>query len=271
MKKKLIVVADDFGFSEAYNYGVIKAYKEGIVTVASLMSNMAAAKHAVDLAKEYPGLCLAQHTNFVQGFPVSKAEEVPSMVDETCEFYRSYQWAPVGFNAADKCKGTVVVSYEDAKKETIAQLNRFKELVGEYPIHFEGHSVITPNIEKAFNEVSEEYHLHCMTTKEENDDFYYAHELVYGEKGEFYINAIQSPQGQKVEDFINSNGYGLLESPYEYNVMHFHPGYLDAYVIDHTSLTIQRCRDLQVLTSPQVKEWIKAHDIELVNFNALRK
>lgn len=236
MKKKLIVVADDFGFSEAYNYGVIKAYKEGIVTVASLMSNMAAAKHAVDLAKEYPGLCLAQHTNFVQGFPVSKAEEVPSMVDETGEFYRSYQWAPVGFNAAAKCKGTVVVSYE-----------------------------------KAFNEVSEEYHLHCMTTKEENDDFYYAHELVYGEKGEFYINAIQSPQGQKVEDFINSNGYGLLESPYEYNVMHFHPGYLDAYVLDHTSLTIQRCRDLQVLTSPQVREWIKAHDIELVNFNALRK
>ena len=39
MKKKLIVVADDFGFSEAYNYGVIKAYKEGIVTVLSLMSN----------------------------------------------------------------------------------------------------------------------------------------------------------------------------------------------------------------------------------------
>lgn len=27
MSKKLIVVADDFGFSEAYNYGVIKAYR----------------------------------------------------------------------------------------------------------------------------------------------------------------------------------------------------------------------------------------------------
>ena len=36
MKKKLIVVADDFGFSEAYNYGALKAYKEGIVTVLSL-------------------------------------------------------------------------------------------------------------------------------------------------------------------------------------------------------------------------------------------
>lgn len=42
MSKKLIVVADDFGFSEAYNYGVIKAYKEGVVCTLSLMSNMAA-------------------------------------------------------------------------------------------------------------------------------------------------------------------------------------------------------------------------------------
>ena len=46
MSKKLIVAADDFGFSEAYNYGVIKAYKEGVVFTLSLMSNMAAAPHA---------------------------------------------------------------------------------------------------------------------------------------------------------------------------------------------------------------------------------
>lgn len=49
MSKKLIVVADDFGFSEAYNYGVIKAYKEGVVCTLSLMSNMAAVPHAVKL------------------------------------------------------------------------------------------------------------------------------------------------------------------------------------------------------------------------------
>lgn len=30
--KKLIIVADDFGFSEAYNLGVIKAHVAGVVT-----------------------------------------------------------------------------------------------------------------------------------------------------------------------------------------------------------------------------------------------
>jgi predicted glycoside hydrolase/deacetylase ChbG (UPF0249 family) len=70
--KKLIVVADDFGLSEAYSIGAVKAYKEGIVTVLSLMSNMETAKFAVDLRnKECPEAPLAQHTNFVQGKPVS--------------------------------------------------------------------------------------------------------------------------------------------------------------------------------------------------------
>ena len=72
MSKKLIVVADDFGFSEAYNYGVIKAYKEGVVCTLSLMSNMAAVPHAVKLwQSECPEVPLVQHTNFVQYRPVS--------------------------------------------------------------------------------------------------------------------------------------------------------------------------------------------------------
>lgn len=76
MSKKLIVVADDFGFSEAYNYGVIKAYKEGVVCTLSLMSNMAAVPHAVKLwQSECPEVPLVQHTNFVQYRPVSAPEK----------------------------------------------------------------------------------------------------------------------------------------------------------------------------------------------------
>lgn len=93
MSKKLIVVADDFGFSEAYNYGVIKAYKEGVVCTLSLMSNMAAVPHAVKLwQSECPEVPLVQHTNFVQYRPVSAPEKVPTLVNEEGMFYRSYLW-----------------------------------------------------------------------------------------------------------------------------------------------------------------------------------
>lgn len=120
MSKKLIVVADDFGFSEAYNYGVIKAYKEGVVCTLSLMSNMAAAPHAVKLwQSECPEVPLVQHTNFVQYRPVSAPEKVPTLVNEEGMFYRSYLWKSENPNDA-KCKGEVYPSYEDLYTETMA-------------------------------------------------------------------------------------------------------------------------------------------------------
>jgi Uncharacterized protein conserved in bacteria len=270
MSKKLIVVADDFGFSEAYSLGALKAYKEGIVTVLSLMSNMDAAEFAVNLAKkEAPEVCLAQHTNFVQGKPVAK--DVPSMTDEYGYLYRSSQWAPSKEWSPEsalgsKLKGTVVVSYEDIYKETMAQLNRFKELVGAYPVHFEGHSVGTPDIKKAFRTIGKELGIHNMYQEAEDDKMYYAHELALSNSK--YIEILHT--GFTAEDFM-ADVCGILSSPYEYNVLHFHPGYLDAYVIDNTSLTIPRVRDLQTLTDPRVKQWLKDNDVELVDFNAIYK
>ena len=262
--KKLIVVADDFGLSEAYSIGAVKAYKEGIVTVLSLMSNMETAKFAVDLRnKECPEAPLAQHTNFVQGKPVSN--NVKSMVDENGYFYRSTMWKsdhPMG----EKGKGTIVPSFEDAKRETIAQLERHKELTGSYPNHFEGHSMGNENTQHAFRKIMKEKRIHGMCQEEEDELLYYGHELIMG--NEAYMKALHI--GITAEQFMDDI-CGILSSPYEYNIVHFHPGYLDAYVIDHSTLTIPRVRDVQTLTDPRVKKWIDQNNIELVDFGALYK
>lgn len=55
--KKLIVNADDFGVTSSVNKGVIKAFKEGIVTSTSLMVGRQAAKEAAKLAEENSRLC----------------------------------------------------------------------------------------------------------------------------------------------------------------------------------------------------------------------
>ena len=52
-------------------------------------------------------------------------------------------------------------------------------------------------------------------------------------------------------------------------MLHFHPGYLDAYLLDNTSLTTPRCRDLETLCDPRVREWLDVHEIELVDFSAV--
>lgn len=267
MRKKLIVSADDFGFSEAYNYGAVKGYQEGIITVLSLMSNMASASHGVNLAKrEVPKANLVLHTNFVQGKPVSEPEHIRSLVNEKGQFYRSYEWK--GDDPSDKkCIGDIVVTVEDCYKETVAQINRFRELTGYYPNHFEGHSVINKNISAAFHQAAMEFHIHCMTEPEvETEKWHPVHEIMTGNP--LFMEILD--RGLRPED-IYEDRFGILNSPYEYNIIHLHPGYVDAYILDNSSLTTARCRDLQTACDPGVKQWLLDHDIELVDFSSIYK
>jgi predicted glycoside hydrolase/deacetylase ChbG (UPF0249 family) len=61
--KKLIVTADDFGIAPGVNQAIVRAYREGIVTSASLMVNGFAFESAVTLAKNNPGLDVGLHLN----------------------------------------------------------------------------------------------------------------------------------------------------------------------------------------------------------------
>lgn len=267
MSKKLIVSADDFGFSEGYNYGAVKAYREGIVTVLSLMSNMDAAPHGVKLAKqEIPDANLVLHTNFVQGRPAGNPDSIPSLVDEDGRFYRSFMWKRE--NEYDKkCVGEIVVTAEDCYKETVAQINRFQELTGHIPNHFEGHSVINKSICEAFHQAAMEFKIHCMTEPEvETERWYPVHEIMTANPLAMDI----LNRGCTPNDFFEDR-FGILASPFEFNIIHLHPGYVDAYVLDHSSLTTARCRDLQTACDPAVKQWLADHDVELVDFTSVYK
>jgi predicted glycoside hydrolase/deacetylase ChbG (UPF0249 family) len=61
MPKFLIVNADDLGASTGVNRGVFEAHRHGIVTSASLMVTGRAARDAVAMALDHPGLALGLH------------------------------------------------------------------------------------------------------------------------------------------------------------------------------------------------------------------
>lgn len=65
--KRLVVNADDFGFTKDVNEGILRGYLEGIVSSASLMANGAAFEHAVSLARSHPRLGIGCHLTLVQG------------------------------------------------------------------------------------------------------------------------------------------------------------------------------------------------------------
>ncbi|MBI5573142.1 MAG: ChbG/HpnK family deacetylase [Elusimicrobia bacterium] len=74
--KKLIVNADDFGYSEEINKGVIYAHTKGIVTSASLFVNKEFTEDAVRQAKENPGLGLGIHLDLDAFFEIDNKKGV---------------------------------------------------------------------------------------------------------------------------------------------------------------------------------------------------
>ena len=85
---KLIMRADDLGFSEAVNLGIYKAVKEGVITSVGMMTNMEHANHGYELVKDFD-IALGQHTNICAGRPLTDPKLIPSLVQENGEFCSS--------------------------------------------------------------------------------------------------------------------------------------------------------------------------------------
>ena len=76
----LIVNADDLGLSVAVSRGVERAYQAGLVTSATLMTNMPGFAEGVRVALENPGGGVGVHLNLIRGLPLSAPEEVAPLL-----------------------------------------------------------------------------------------------------------------------------------------------------------------------------------------------
>lgn len=70
--RRLIINADDFGFTQDVNAGIIEAYQLGILRSTTLMANGPAFDDAVRLAAENPGLDVGVHLALIGGESVSR-------------------------------------------------------------------------------------------------------------------------------------------------------------------------------------------------------
>ena len=77
--RRLIVNADDFGFTAGVNRAIVEAHTHGIVTSSTLMANGRAFEDAVRLAKSVPRLSVGCHVVLIDGEPVLDARLLPSI------------------------------------------------------------------------------------------------------------------------------------------------------------------------------------------------
>ena len=90
--KRLIVNADDFGFTRDVNQGIVEAHCNGILTATTLMATGAAFDDAVRLAKENPTLDIGCHLVLVgeSPFPMSIAGLVPAVLAGRIPIYDAF-------------------------------------------------------------------------------------------------------------------------------------------------------------------------------------
>jgi hopanoid biosynthesis associated protein HpnK len=77
--RRLIVNADDFGFTAGVNRAIVESHTRGIVTSSTLMANGRAFEDAVRLAKTVPQLSIGCHVVLIDGEPVLNAERLHSI------------------------------------------------------------------------------------------------------------------------------------------------------------------------------------------------
>ena len=80
--RRLIVNADDFGFTRGVNRAIVEAHTSGVVTSSTLMSNGPAFEHAAQMAKTVPNLSVGCHVVLLDGAPVLDTQNIRTLVSQ---------------------------------------------------------------------------------------------------------------------------------------------------------------------------------------------
>jgi predicted glycoside hydrolase/deacetylase ChbG (UPF0249 family) len=268
--KQLVVNADDFGFTPDVNQGIVEAHRGGILTATTLMANGAAFDDAVRLARENPTLDIGVHLVLVSGASVLTGRPLPASVPDM---------------VAASIRGRLR-PYDELR----AQVQRVVD-AGIVPTHLDTHkhTHLWPPVLEAVARLGREFGIPWVRRP-----------------FDFPLNAAPVPLSRR----IVSRGLGVLRGRFHRVLRehgcsttdHFagfqitglfrtedlvklmdvipqgstelmcHPGRCgEALMRARTRLKESRERELEALTSREVREAVERNGIELVNYAGLAK
>ena len=244
---KLLVRADDLGYSEAFNYGLARAVKSGIVRCVGVMPNMEWAEHGVRLL-DGTDVIFTVHANICQGKPLTDPKLIPSLVDENGYFKDKslYREAKEDF-----------VVLEEVVMEVEAQYLRLVELIGKKPFMVEAHAVPSANFNKALAIVGQKYGLATMG-------------FVPGRGPKIKDTVLKfsmdsgNPDYNPFESLKKAALQPMAED--EACMMVLHPGFVDEYVLTTSYITTQRALEVAMAINPEVPKWCEDNGVQLITY-----
>ena len=257
--KQLLIRADDLGYSYAVNLGIVRTVREGLVRSVGVMPNMPEAGRGLAwLRKTGMDIAIGQHTNVCLGTPCADPADIPSLVGPDGQFKSSRE-----FRASFK-EGVDFVDLDEACLEIEAQHTRFLELVGHEPDYFEVHAVQSANLNRAITEVAARHGL-----REQKASFDPAATITFGTTLVRMVSGDGLPSEEYDPwEFMRCTVEDMAEG--ESVVVVCHPGYLDSFILAHSSLTTNRAKDVDMLVDPAMRAWLEAREgLRLVDYRDL--
>ncbi len=272
---KLVIRADDVGYTDVCNIGTFKTLEQGISTSADVMLDTPGTEDALLRLGEMPWISVGWHTHF-WGTPILDPSEVPSLVEE--------DQGRIRFRKDLRCAEDVV--FEQALRECRTQIDKCVRFLGRAPDV--GMAMGNSSMDQAIRQVCSEYGIAIdfaaqrmtfpgMGEPPKVDDQWAGRNISFADAMPVTAPLLSDDPAVRetydpVRFFLEDQGKLLEYKADEVAVVPWHPGYLDDYVYklgDYgpfaQNFLFARLTDVKALCAAQVKNWIRDKKVELVN------
>jgi chitin disaccharide deacetylase len=247
--KRLIVNADDFGYSRDVNDGIVEAHRRGIVTATTLMASGSEFYHAVLLAKDHAAtLDIGVHLTLIGERALSRpGKALPE--------------SPRALVAA------VLLGTLNIARELEAQITRVLE-AGLQPTHLDTHkhTHVLPQVAEVVGQLSERFGIPWVRRP-----------LAKPILGAMSLARLRRHGCRMTDHFLGyelTGRFGAVELervirslPEGLSEFMCHPGRLGEELLQaHTRLKESRQRELEALTSESVRTAVQAAGVQLISY-----
>jgi hopanoid biosynthesis associated protein HpnK len=286
--KKLIVNADDFGFTSGVNNGIVQAYKKGIVTSTTIMANGQGFEGAVELARQNPGLGVGCHLSLVGGPPVAATTKIKQLLEADGSLPPTLTKLALKL-ARRSCLEQIVIEFK-------AQLERITGYgIRLTHVDTHKHSHTHPQVMKGLAIAAAEFGIKCVRNP-------FEHVFEGAGLGGFArwsfvkqsaLSAAIQPNAIQFRRIIRKAGFetpnrffgvkltgmldtlairSMMESAWEGTAeLMCHPGiYDDELERARTRLKREREYELEALCDPSLRVIAERHGVELIDYRGLR-
>jgi hopanoid biosynthesis associated protein HpnK len=282
MDRRIIINADDFGLCDGVNEAVAKAHTDGILTSATIMTNMPASDEAVDIAKKLPKLGVGVHLNLTEGRPVSKDGSIRCLLNREGQFACS----PLAMSLMSMARNEI---RKAIRTELAAQIQWVIDH-GLKPTHLDSHKHIHafPALFSVVCQLARRFGIPAIRWPFEPKELARIPWPLTSEDGRkrarkvrimAKINRMQNRDFLKNDALLGIAHTGRIDVNFFKAVALYnsakttevmtHPGFVDGLDPEKTRLIHQRKVELDALCSEKTRQYFEDAEIELVHYGQL--